>query len=332
MTFPALHVLPRPTNGDKLPRPFHGRTGDYWAGIVTIVRYLEQRFTYTVTSIVGNHRRFEPMLEITSFEADRRLRGSLLLAGAMIALIVLTVALFPSIQETGADLDAYLESLPPGDSGVRRKCDDANDDRGLPRLPALPVRVGVVARDLLRIRRSLDGRGRGRTRDGGTDTVVAGDADTSGGWQIPVARSGSRSRERDHVPRGRSRRGIRRRIDRRHPTCSPFTRTRSSTCSPAPASDSWLRSRSIPSVEHRPSGRFSLRFCSCSIPSFDTDYEWLGNVAFSRYFDPGAILVDGEISWSDISVLLIAVVVLVVVSGVLRTARSLRVTHRGPSI
>jgi len=54
------------------------------------------------------------MLEITSFEADRRLRGSLLLAGAMIALIVLTVALFPSIQETGADLDAYLESLPPG--------------------------------------------------------------------------------------------------------------------------------------------------------------------------------------------------------------------------
>jgi len=49
--------------------------------------------------------------------------------------------------------------------------------------------------------------------------------------------------------------------------------------------------------------------------TFDTDYEWLGNVAFSRYFDPGAILVDGEISWSDISVLLIAVVVLVVVSG-----------------
>src|SRR6056297_3193556 len=53
------------------------------------------------------------MFEITSFEAGRRLRGSVLLAGALVALIALTVGLFPSIQETGADFDAYLESLPP---------------------------------------------------------------------------------------------------------------------------------------------------------------------------------------------------------------------------
>ncbi|SEW31384.1 hypothetical protein [Natrinema salifodinae] len=49
--------------------------------------------------------------------------------------------------------------------------------------------------------------------------------------------------------------------------------------------------------------------------TFDTDYEWLGDIAFSRYFDPGAILVAGDVSWADLAVLSSAVVVLVVASS-----------------
>jgi ABC-2 type transport system permease protein len=49
--------------------------------------------------------------------------------------------------------------------------------------------------------------------------------------------------------------------------------------------------------------------------TFDTDYEWLGDIAFSRYFDPGAILIEGDASWSDLSILLIAIIVLVVASA-----------------
>jgi len=186
----------------------------------------------------------------------------------MVALIVLTVALFPSIQETGSRSRRLPRiAAARGDAGVRRKCDDANDDRGATSSPSSTSSGGCCcSRSTTRTPQPRRSRG-GRTRDGWTDTVVAGDADTSGGWQIPVARFGSRSRERDHVPRGRSRRGNSSADRSTSPTCSPFTRTRSSTCSPAPASDSWLRSRSIPFVEHRPSEPVQSSACSCSIPS-----------------------------------------------------------------
>jgi ABC-2 type transport system permease protein len=53
------------------------------------------------------------MLEIARFEWRRRVRGTALLSGALLALIALVMALFPSIRETGEELDAYLETLPP---------------------------------------------------------------------------------------------------------------------------------------------------------------------------------------------------------------------------
>ncbi|MFC4439302.1 MULTISPECIES: ABC transporter permease [Natrialbaceae] len=53
------------------------------------------------------------MLEIARFEWGRRVRGTALLSVALLALVALTIGLFPSIRETGAELDAYLETLPP---------------------------------------------------------------------------------------------------------------------------------------------------------------------------------------------------------------------------
>ncbi|USZ69161.1 ABC transporter permease [Halorussus salilacus] len=53
------------------------------------------------------------MLEIAGYEAERKVRGVLVLSALLAAMSLLFVALFPSIAESGADLDAYMESLPP---------------------------------------------------------------------------------------------------------------------------------------------------------------------------------------------------------------------------
>jgi len=53
------------------------------------------------------------MLEIAEYEAERRVTGAVVLSVLLSVMSVLFVALFPSIANSGADLDAYMESLPP---------------------------------------------------------------------------------------------------------------------------------------------------------------------------------------------------------------------------
>lgn len=48
-----------------------------------------------------------------TYEARRRLRGSIVLGIGMGLLGLLMVGFFPSVQASGADLEAYVESLPP---------------------------------------------------------------------------------------------------------------------------------------------------------------------------------------------------------------------------
>lgn len=50
---------------------------------------------------------------LAAYEARRRVKGSLYLGVGMAVLGVMMVAFFPSVQESGADLQAYVESLPP---------------------------------------------------------------------------------------------------------------------------------------------------------------------------------------------------------------------------
>ena len=49
--------------------------------------------------------------------------------------------------------------------------------------------------------------------------------------------------------------------------------------------------------------------------TFDTDYEWLGDASFSRYFDSGEILASGEIDWGGVALLATVTLVLVVLSA-----------------
>lgn len=53
------------------------------------------------------------MFEIVRYEATRRRRGSLVMAVGLGIFAVLVVALFPSIEASGVDFQAYAESLPP---------------------------------------------------------------------------------------------------------------------------------------------------------------------------------------------------------------------------
>ena len=53
------------------------------------------------------------MLEITSFELRRRLRGTLYLSVSLLAYAGLVIGIFPSIKEAGADIESFIEALPP---------------------------------------------------------------------------------------------------------------------------------------------------------------------------------------------------------------------------
>lgn len=53
------------------------------------------------------------MFEITRYEGRRRVRGAGVLTALVALYALLIVFLFPSIAESGADFEAYIESLPP---------------------------------------------------------------------------------------------------------------------------------------------------------------------------------------------------------------------------
>ncbi|MFH5797591.1 ABC transporter permease subunit [Haladaptatus sp. CMAA 1911] len=53
------------------------------------------------------------MFEITRYEFDRRVKGAVVLAVLLAVMSFGIVALFPSIETSGADLEAYWQSLPP---------------------------------------------------------------------------------------------------------------------------------------------------------------------------------------------------------------------------
>lgn len=53
------------------------------------------------------------MLEFTRYAVERRLRGAFVLSGLLAALAGFTAAFFPSVKTSAAELEQYIESLPP---------------------------------------------------------------------------------------------------------------------------------------------------------------------------------------------------------------------------
>jgi ABC-2 type transport system permease protein len=52
------------------------------------------------------------MLEFAQYEGRHRVRGSLIMSGGIAALTALYVWMFPSVEASGVDLDAYVEAFP----------------------------------------------------------------------------------------------------------------------------------------------------------------------------------------------------------------------------
>lgn len=61
----------------------------------------------------GRYSRVGAIPEIARYETARRLRGTLTLSALLAALSLLFVAFFPSLREAGLDLDEYIEAMPP---------------------------------------------------------------------------------------------------------------------------------------------------------------------------------------------------------------------------
>ncbi|ELZ05687.1 ABC transporter permease [Natrialba asiatica] len=256
------------------------------------------------------------MFEITSFEAGRRLRGSLLLAGALVALIVLTVALFPSIQESGADLDAYLESLPP--EATRAFVGNVTTLTTIEgylvsqlyqfgwvlllaiyyAYAAASTIAGEVERGTVGVTLSLPVT-RTRLVVGKFLSLIPGVVLVNAITFLVVSLGVGLVGESIDVVN----------LFAVHAYSVAYLL--------ACAAVGLLASVAFDSVRRAQTTGAGSVFGLFLLDTFtfDTDYEWVGDIALSRYFDPGAILVDGDVSWVDLSVLVLAIAVLVVVSS-----------------
>ncbi len=256
------------------------------------------------------------MLEITTFETERRLRGSLLLSAALIALIALTVGLFPSIQEAGVDFDAYLESLP--DEVSRAFVGNVTTLTTIEGyLVSQLYQFGWVLLLAIYYAYAAASTVAGEVERGTADVtlslpitrtrfvvgkflalfpnVVLVNAVTFVAVYVSVVFVGET-------------------ID----TVDLFVvHAYSIVYLLACAGIGLLASVAFDSIRRAQTvaigGVFGMFLLDTL--TFDTDYDWLGDLAFSRYFDPGAILVDGDVSWNDFALLLAAAVVLVIVAA-----------------
>ncbi|MFC4990413.1 ABC transporter permease [Saliphagus infecundisoli] len=256
------------------------------------------------------------MLEITSFETGRRVRGTALLSAALLALIALTVGLFPSIQEAGVDFDAYLESLPP--EATRAFVGNVTTITTIEgylvsqlyqfgwvlllaiyaAYAAASVVAGEVERGTAEMTLSLPVT-RARFVVGKflslVPVVVVVNAVTFLGVYVGVSLVGESVDATDLF------------------AVHAFGVVYLLACAAVGLCAS-VTTGSVRRAQTIGAGTVFGAFLLDTF-TFDTEYDWLGDAAPSRYFDPGAILANGEIAWGDLSVLIAATVVLVVLAG-----------------
>ena len=256
------------------------------------------------------------MLEITGFETRRRVRGTLLLSAAVLAFAGLVIGLFPSIKESGVDFETYIESFPPeiqnaflgqvtdftqiegflavelyqwlwmlvlgvyfayaAASAIAREVESGTID-GLLVHPVSRTRV-VVGKFLSLV-----------------PAVLAVNAITLIGTYLGVGFIG------EDLDVGN--------LLLLHGLSSVYLL--------ACAAAGLVASVVFDSVRRAQTVGIGSVFAMYLVDALtlETDYEWLGDPAFSRYFDATEILVDGEVDWGGVAILVAAIVVLVVVSA-----------------
>lgn len=257
------------------------------------------------------------MLEITRFEWRRRVRGTALLSAAFLALIALTIGLFPSVRETGAELDALLETMPPemahallGDVATMTTVEGylVSQLYQFGWVILLGIYVAYATGSTIAIEVE---RGRAdlllslpitRTRFvvekflAFVPVVVAINAVTF----VAVATGVVLVDETINYVDLATVHGV------------------SVLYLLACASVGLLASVLFDSVRRAQTAGAGAVFGTFLLDSltYGTDYEWLGTLSLSRYFDPAALLVEGTLSWPDVAVLAVGSAVLVAASAV----------------
>lgn len=256
------------------------------------------------------------MFEITNFETGRRVRGTLLLSASLVVFIVLIIALFPSIEQTGIDFDAYIESLPPearrafiGDVTTITTIDGylVSQFYQLAWLLALGIYYAYTAGSSIA----------GEVEDGTLELVLA----------HPVSRT--------------------RLVVGKYLALVPSMLIVNALCFLAVYIGVVSIGEFIDTEDLLALHAFSVvYFLACAslgmlasvrfdtarraqtvavgaifgmflvdTLTFDTDYDWIGDIAFTRYFDLGGMLTDGEVAVGDFAVLAVSAIVLLVVSA-----------------
>ena len=256
------------------------------------------------------------MLELTRFEARRRLRGTLLLSGSLLAFAALVIGLFPSIRESGVDFQEYVESFPPE---VQRAF--LGEVTNFTRIEGylavelyqwlwllvLGVYFAYAAASLVA----------GELESGSIDllqtnpisrtrvvvgkflalvpVVVAVNAVTMLGTYVGVGFIG------ESVELWR--------LFLLHALSVLYLL--------ACGALGLLASVVFDSVRRAQTVGIGAVFAMFLVDTLtlETDYEWLGDPAFSRYYHPTELLVSGDVDWGGVAVLAVVVVLLVVLSA-----------------
>jgi ABC-2 type transport system permease protein len=256
------------------------------------------------------------VFEITRFEAGKRVRGTLVLTGALVALIALYVALFPSIESAGIDLDAYIESLPE----ETRRAFVGN-------VTTITTIDGYMASQFYQLTWLLV---LGVYYAYAAASSVASEVE-NGTLELVLTHPVSRSRlvvgkflalvpsmvAVNAVSYLAVYGGVEY-IDESLDAVDLFAlHAYSIGYLFACAAIGMVASVRFDSARRAQTVAIGSVFGMYLVDSltFDTDYEWVGDVAFTRYYDVGEILTEGTVAWGDLALLVVVAVVLLVVSA-----------------
>ncbi|SIR68400.1 ABC-2 type transport system permease protein [Haladaptatus litoreus] len=256
------------------------------------------------------------MFEITQFETTKRVRGTLILTVALVMLIALTVGLFPSIESAGIDLDAYIESLP---EETRRAF--------IGNVTTITTIEGYLASQFYQLAWLLV---LGVYYAYAAASSVASEVENRT-LELVLAHSVSRSqlvvgKFFALVPSMIAVNALSylavyggvRYIDEVIDPMDLFAlHAYSIGYLLACAALGMVASVVFDTARRAQMVAIGSVFGMFIIDSFtfDTDYEWVGDFAFTRYYDVGEILTEGTVAWSDLALLIVSAVLLLIVSA-----------------
>ncbi|WP_255150218.1 ABC transporter permease [Halorarius halobius] len=256
------------------------------------------------------------MFEITAFEVRRRVRGTLYFSVALLAYAALVLAIFPSIKEAAVDIESYIENLPPeiqrafvGEASSYTTIEGflASEMYQFVFLLVLGMYFAYAAASTVASEVENGSIGpllanpvsRTRVLVGKylslVPSIAAVNAVLFAGTYYGTAFIGEDVSLVD--------------LATLHALSVPYLLACAGLGMVASVSfDSARRAQTVGA-----GGVFAMFLVDAA--TFDTDYEWLGDMAFSRYFDTAEILVDADVDWAGTAYLLVAAVALVVVSA-----------------